>query len=241
MSVEWRGAVRVALATAAWAAAHSVLAGRPAKDAAERSLGARARNGLYRAGYNAVALVTFGLLVRYVRRQPGRTLYHARGPAAVLMRLGQGASLLYCTAGVLQVGVGGMSGLANLLAWLTGRPHVPPEPEGQTPPPPPRRVAGGSTAAAPLPGSPFALTRQALNFFLLPLLWLNPRMTSRLAAFNAVATPYLYLGSLHSERRLRRAYGPAYDASYRDRGVPFFLPRLAPASVPVLPPTPLPK
>jgi hypothetical protein len=60
-------------------------------------------------------------------------------------------------------------------------------------------------------GSPFALSRQALNFFLLPVLWLNPRMTTWLAAFNAVSTLYLYLGSLHSERRLRRVYGPAYD------------------------------
>ena len=209
-----RGAIRIGLATAAWAAVHSLLASRPAKGRAGRALGTRARNGVYRAGYNAIAVVTFALLVGYVRRQPGRTLYHAGGPAALLMRLGQAGAAFGAAWGVLQVGLGGMSGLPNLLAWLAGARHVSPEPEGQTPPP--NRGAGG----------PFAHTRQALNFLLLPLLWLNPRMTTRLAAFNIVSTAYLYLGSLHSERRLRRAYGPAYDEAYRRRGVPFFLPRL---------------
>jgi hypothetical protein len=216
-----RGAARTAAMTAAWAALHSLLAGYPAKDAAGRLLGPRTRNGLYRAGYNAVAVATFALLVAYVRRQPHRTLYHVRGRTAVLMRLAQVVSMLYALWGVLQVGLGGMSGLPNLVAWLAGRRHIPREPEGQTPPP---RPATGSPA--PTRGGPFALTRQALNFFLLPLLWLNPRMTTRLAAFNAVSAVYLYVGSIHSERRLRRAYGAAYEEAYRLRGVPFFLPRL---------------
>ena len=224
MSGVTRGSIRIGLATAGWCAAHSLLASRPAKEAAERFLGTRTRNGLYRGGFNLVALVTFALLVRYVRRQPGRTLYEVRGPGALFMRAGQAASLLYAIWGVFQVGVGGMSGLPNLLAWLTSNGRVPREPEGQTPAPHRMTCEGGTSTAA---GSPFALTRQAVNFFLLPLLWLAPRMTSRLAAFNVVATVYLYLGSLHTERRLRRAYGHAYDEAYQGMGVPFFLPRLS--------------
>jgi hypothetical protein len=82
-----------------------------------------------------------------------------------------------------------------------------------------------------MPTRPFALTRQALNVFPLPLLWLNPRMTTRLAAFNVVATAYFYLGSIHSDRRLRRRYGRPYDQTYGDRGVPLFLPRVWPPRV----------
>ncbi len=52
-------------------------------------------------------------------------------------------------------------------------------------------------------------------------------MTVRLLAFNAVATLYLVVGSIHEERRLLAAYGPAY-AAYRRSGVPFYLPRPAP-------------
>ena len=224
------GAARVAAATAAWAAAHSLLASAPAKAAAEGLLGPRTRNGVYRAGYNAVAVTTFLLLIRFVRRQPCRVLYRVPGPAAAAMRLGQGASLLYCVWGVLQVGLGGMSGLPHVFAWLTGRQRIPREPEGQTPPPPQNTATDADAPAASL-ASPFALTRQALNFFLVPLLWLTPTMTSRLAAFNAVATAYLYLGSLHSEYRLRRIYGAAYDDAYARRGVPFFLPRVEPNRV----------
>lgn len=218
---ERRGAARVVAATAAWAAAHSLLASVPAKATATRLLGTRNRNGLYRAGYNAFAVATFLLLIRFIRRQPHRVFYRIPGPGAAAMRLARLASLLYCVWGLFQVGLGGMSGLPHLFAWFAGRRHVPREPEGQTPPP----HAPMSEAEVRRTG-PFGLTRQALNFFLVPLLWLTPRMTSRLAAFNAVATAYLYLGSLHSDDRLRRFYGPAYDDAYRQRGVPLFLPRL---------------
>jgi methanethiol S-methyltransferase len=219
---DWRGALSTMAATGTWAGLHSLLASGASKATAERAIGTRARNGLYRVMFNAVAVVTFARLVSHIRRQPGRTLYHVRAPASAAMRLGQLASAVYFVWGVLQVGVGGLSGLPNLVAWLRGRRQVPREPEGQTPPPP----VGGSGWI--MPTSPFALTRQALNVFPLPLLWLNPRMTTRLAAFNVVATAYFYLGSLHSDRRLRQRYGRPYDQAYADRGVPLFLPRLRP-------------
>jgi hypothetical protein len=48
-------------------------------------------------------------------------------------------------------------------------------------------------------------------------------MTTNLLAFNAAATIYLVVGSLHEEARLRDAYGDDYDA-YLNSGVPFYLP-----------------
>src|SRR5437588_841547 len=70
---------------------------------------------------------------------------------------------------------------------------------------------------------PFAWSRHPLNFAPLPILWLWPRMTTSLLAFNTAATIYLVVGSLHEEARLREAFGDDYVA-YLDSGVPFYVP-----------------
>jgi hypothetical protein len=48
-------------------------------------------------------------------------------------------------------------------------------------------------------------------------------MTTSLFAFNAAATIYLIVGSLHEEARLREAFGDEYEA-YLHSGVPFYVP-----------------
>jgi protein-S-isoprenylcysteine O-methyltransferase Ste14 len=48
-------------------------------------------------------------------------------------------------------------------------------------------------------------------------------MTTNLLAFNAVATIYFVVGSLHEEARLRDAYGEDYDA-YLNSGISFYVP-----------------
>jgi methanethiol S-methyltransferase len=58
----------------------------------------------------------------------------------------------------------------------------------------------------------------AMGFF---LLW--PRMTVNRATLAALAALYVVLGSAHEERRLRMAYGEAFER-YR-RKVPFLIPR----------------
>jgi protein-S-isoprenylcysteine O-methyltransferase Ste14 len=72
---------------------------------------------------------------------------------------------------------------------------------------------------------PFRLSRHPLNFAMLPIIWMMPRMTVNLAAFNLVTTLYSILGSVHEERRLKAAYGRAY-ADYQTSGVNFFVPSL---------------
>src|SRR5205823_7273032 len=116
------------------------------------------------------------------RRQPGRELYHCRGPLGVLLRAGQVAALVHATAAARQVGIGRMLGLESFAAWR--REHsVPPEPEAQGP-------ALGEDGAMKETG-PFAWSRHPLNFSPVPVFWLNPRMTSNLLAFNLAATAYL--------------------------------------------------
>ena len=211
-----RSMFKVAAATAVFGVVHSLLASRPAKRAAARTFGERNRNGLYRVFYLGQSLVTFGMLAAYIRRQPSRELYRIEGPLAFLMHAIQAGALLYATSAAGQVGLRRITGLESLLAWFGDGP-VPPEPEAQGPA---LDDEGRSHAIGP-----FAWSRHPLNFAPLPILWLWPRMTTSLFAFNTAVTIYLVIGSLHEEARLRQAFGDDYDA-YLNSGVPFYVPAL---------------
>jgi hypothetical protein len=208
---------RIVGATVLFALVHSALASRAAKEAATRLLGARARDGWYRAFYNAQAVATTGALVAWAMRQPDRTLYRVRGPLAVLMRAGQLAGLAFGAAAVREVGLARMAGVTSVTAWARDEADVPAEPEAQGPAP----DASGSLRTR----GPFAVVRHPLNLMPLPVLWLNPVMTVNLAAGSALATLYLVLGSRHEEARLLARHGAEYEA-YRQSGVPFYLPRV---------------
>lgn len=207
--------VKIVVATALFAGVHSLLASRAAKRGAAKMLGERRRNALYRPFYNVQAVITFGALVLYGGRLPDRELYRVSGPLSRLMRFGQGLSLLYLVYGARQIGLLRFAGVPNLWALLTGRTHVPREPEGQGP----ALDARGEVKAT----GPFRASRHPLNVGMIPALWLMPRMTVNLAAFNIAVTIYLIAGSAHEESRLRAAYGQTY-LDYQKSGVNFFIP-----------------
>jgi len=206
---------RLAAATTLWLGVHSLLASGPVKQAAARMLGERRRNAFYRLCYNAFALVSFGTLGLYAARLPDRELYRAPHQVAGLMRLGQIFSLMMMLGGVRQIGLGRFSGLSSLMAWARGDAEVPNAPEAQGPAP--------DEAGRLRTGGPFRWSRHSLNFWILPLFWLMPRMTARLLLFNALITLYTVPASRHEEARLRAAYGDAY-AEYQGSGTPFLLP-----------------
>jgi protein-S-isoprenylcysteine O-methyltransferase Ste14 len=216
-----QGPVSAALATAAFCGLHSLLASRAAKRLTARLLGERGRNAFHRPVYNGLALGSFAALVRLLRRTPNRTLYHVKGPAAAAMGCAQVLAAGFAGAAAAEIGLTKLGGLHSVAAWARGASRVPREPEAQSLPP----DAYGDIR----PAGPFRFSRHPLNAGPIPLLWLHPRMTSTLAAFNAVATVYFYVGSLHSERRLRAAYGTAFE-TYRSSGVSFFVPRPPPAA-----------
>ncbi len=208
---------KVVAATALFAGVHSLLATRRLKRGATNLLGERRRNALYRPFYNSVALITTAALAVYLFRLPDRSLYRVRGPLARLMVAGQVACALILLSGVRQIGFLDFSGLANLAKLLAGEPQIEPEPEGQGP----ALAEEGHVRAT----GPFRFSRHPLNFWMVPLMWLTPRMTANLAAFSAVTTLYLLAGSRHEEARLRESYGEAY-AAYAASGVGFFVPRI---------------
>lgn len=218
-----RSALKVALATGAFAVVHSLLATTSAKDAAATRF--RFGRELYRVAYNAQAVITFGALVWFIARQPERTLYRVRGPLAGLLRLGQLGGVAWAIAAARATGVATLAGADNLLAVLTGMPaKQPPAAQG------PEMDEAGALRIR----GPFTLVRHPLNVAPLAPFWLTPHMTTRRLAFNIIATGYLVIGSLHEEKRLRHQYGEAYQ-EYQRNGTPFFLPSLASQPVAVAP------
>jgi hypothetical protein len=203
-----------------------LLASRAAKTTAERILGSRGRNAFYRPFFLAQATAGFAALAGYIRRQPNSTLYEIRGPGAWAMRTAQAGALLFAISAARQVGIARMLGGPGLRAAIAGRREVPPEPEAQGPALDHRYDQMRATG-------PFRFSRHPLNFAPIPVFWLNPQMTTNLAAFAAVSTLYFFVGSWHEESCLRRAYGEPYE-QYRRSGPRFLVPgrkrsELAPA------------
>ncbi len=211
----WRSMIKTAAATAAYGLVHSVLAGDTTKGQARALMGSRAYDGLYRTLYNVEATVGLVALAAYIRRLPNHELYRVNGTAALALRAGQAAGLAYMGWAQWHVGPLRFSGLDGLVAYVSGNPEVPPAPVGQGPSP----DADGSMETS----GPFQHTRHPLNVATPIILWLNPRMTTNLAAFNLVCTAHFIYGSLREEAHLRSAYGDAYGA-YQSSGVPFYLP-----------------
>jgi hypothetical protein len=207
------GMAKVAAATAAYFLVHSLLANDGTKALAADVFGQRRADAWYRPFYLAQGLILLGLLAAYVRRQPGRDLYHATGARWWVLRGGQAAGLGLLAWAALCVGPGHLTGADNVAAWWAGA-DVPRMPDGQEPSP----AADGTMRT----DGPLGSSRHPLNWSLLLLFWPNPRMTTRLLAFNLVMTAYLVVGSLHAEAHMLRAYGDAYRG-YVER-VPFFAP-----------------
>ena len=212
----WRSMLKTAAATATYALVHSALASPDIKRAVRGAVGHRAYDGLYRTAYNAEAILGLVALWAYARRLPDRAIYEAEGAARLALRAGQVAGLAYMGWAQWHVGPLRFSGVDGLVPYLLGADEIPPAPVGQGPSPDPDRPGM-------MTGGPFRITRHPLNLATPVILWLNPRMTANLAAFNLVATAHFLYGSLREERHLTEAYGTAYTA-YQEGGVPFYLP-----------------
>ena len=209
------GAVgRVALVSLLWAAVHSVLASRQAKDLTRRIVGSRYRDGLYRLIYNAQAVITLAWAARYFLALPDRELYRARPPVSWFLIAGQAASLGILFSGVRVVGVLDFAGIKPFWRFLSGA-ETRSEPEAQGPP---KGSDGEMTSAGA-----FRFTRHPGNLGALGFFVFLPRMTANRAALTGLVALYVVLGSMHEESRLRAAYGDAFDRYRRTK--PFLLPR----------------
>jgi hypothetical protein len=216
----FKSILKIVAATALVVGIHSVLASKAAKKKANELFGERTRNGLYRPLYNGLAIATFGALGLYALTLPNRELYKIRRPFSWLMHSVQFFFMLYLLYGAKEIGFLRFAGVPNFVALATGQSFVPAEPEGQGP-------ILESSDKMKITG-PFRFSRHPLNFGMIPIIWLMPRMTVNLAAFNVITTAYLIVGSLHEEKRLVETYGQAY-INYRASEINFFVPSLTPS------------
>ena len=214
----FKSIIKMAAATIFFAGIHSLFATRSAKKKATRIFGKKKRNALYRPFYNAQAVITFGALVLYSMKLPNRDLYKIPFPLSLVMRSFQGFFLLYLIYGAKQVGFLQFSGISNLMKLMSGHSVIQPEPEGQGP----IIDINGEMKVT----GPFQTSRHPLNFGMIPILWLMPRMTINLLTFNTLITIYLIVGSVHEEKRLRQSYKEAYR-DYQLSGVSFFMPSIS--------------
>ena len=210
--------LHVALAVTAFGVVHSLLASRGAKRLAERAFGERPARGGYRFAYNSVAVGMSLGLTRYVLRHRGPVVYALRGPAAVVVRAGQLAAIGVTLRASVEAGFPGLSGFGPVQSWRTGAP-LQPMPASQGPA---ERAPGDFT-----PTGAFLRTRNPLNAYAVPVVWLAPRATAGRIAFNTVATVYFLLGSWHANAMLAARHGDAWRPY--ERQVPLFIPRLLPS------------
>lgn len=200
--------VQVFLGFAAYGAVHSVLLTPWARRGLEALVGRRSFQGLFRLFFNVQAV---GLLVLYAvwaAGRPDRELFRVGGAGAWLLWGVRLAGLGFIARCASSLGLSAFLGFDDLRAWREGRP------------PPGDGVETGVLAV----GGPYRWVRHPMYSAGFAVLWADPRWTVNGLAFAAAASLYLWLGSVHEERRLLRFYGEAYRA-YAAR-TPRFLPRL---------------
>ena len=208
---------KVALWSASYFAIHSVTASFRAKNAAANFIGTRNRDGWFRLIYSGIALGSLGALFFAARALPDKKWYHAKGFGLLATSALQLAGAALAFDAVRRVRANRLLGGENALNWLNGK-DEPMPPEGQTP----RADELGDKRDLKKDGA-FALSRNALNFAVIPIFCAWPRMTRNYATFCAVMTAYCALGSWLTERRMSARYGADWE-NYKKSGVPFLIP-----------------
>ena len=212
-----KSAFKVALWSAVYFAGHSATASFLAKDKAAQIVGERNRDGWFRLIYSAVALVGIVALFFAARPLPDHKWYHAKNWGLALTSALQLVGALMAFDAVRRVRANRLFGGENALSWLDGKDEALP-PEGQTP-----RADELSDDRDLARDGVFALSRNALNFAVIPIFCAWPRMTRNYAAFCAVMTSYCAIGSYLTERRMSARYGADWQ-QYKASGVPFLIP-----------------
>lgn len=187
------------LATAGYAALHSLLASLSAKARARRLIGP-ASDRIYRLGYNLIGGVTLLPVLAIPALEPGPVLYRLPSPLSWFFFAGQAGAAVLIVIGILHTDPWHFIGLRQLV-----------DNPGDAPA---RFVTTGL----------YRYVRHPLYTAGLLFLWLTPVMTTTLLALYASLSLYLYVGSVFEERRLGVEFGEAY-AAYQRR-VPRLVPRL---------------
>ncbi len=200
-----REALLIWAALLIFAVIHSVLASHRAKTVAQRLLGARAAQTVYRLIFNAIALMSIAPALFLVVALPDRELYRLPPPLDVIALIVQFGALLALGYSLWQMDWAFFLGLRQLSG------------------PPPDTSLDSTSAARLVTTGLHRYVRHPLYTASLVLLALvSPMTLNRLALLTGVAL-YFYVGSIFEERKLVREFGDAYRAY--QRRVPRLWPR----------------
>jgi methanethiol S-methyltransferase len=180
-----------------WGTLHSLLASTGVKDFFRRAFGDRIMRS-YRLIYNIFAVVSVLPVLYLMVTLPDRTLYQVPAPYDLLMRAGQGASVLLLLVAVLQTDLFSFAGLRQLFDEEKSGPLI--------------------------TGGLYRLVRHPLYTFSLLILWLSPHMSLSSFIVYMALTMYVLIGIIFEERKLLREFGEQY-AEYRSR-TPMLIPGL---------------
>jgi protein-S-isoprenylcysteine O-methyltransferase Ste14 len=197
----------VFLGFVAYAAVHSALLTAGARSALEALVGPRAFRGLFRLGFCVQAAVLLAGYAVWAARLPDVSWGAAPGGIAWGLWAVKAAALAFLLQCLARLGAAEFLGWAQFRAWRRGE-----APAGD----------GVETGRLVVAG-PYRWVRHPMYTALLVALWAEPRWSANRLAFVLAASLYLWVGSVHEERRLVGFYGTAYRA-YRAR-TPRLIPR----------------
>ena len=193
----------VILSMIAYGLLHSVLASREVKSAAHKRIGERAYHGLYRVGFNGVAIVTILPILWLVVAHPGERVYDLGEGWALPLLAMRLVGLVGFVVALVQIDLWRFAGLRQLYHYVTGR-ELPLRDEGLT------------TSGV------YGWVRHPLYLFSLMVIWSASSMSEAVFGLNIGITLYFLVGSYYEEKRMIQSYGADYLA-YCER-VPWVFP-----------------
>lgn len=182
----------------AFAVIHSLTASLPFKRLLVRGLGSRA-DRLYMPAYSLVAVLTISPLAYLLYKNPGRTLYRIPSPWRWLMVGGQLIAALIAPKAFQDA-----PHRFKIRSQLSA----------------PQTLEAGSLNIKGI----YRWIRDPFLLSGLVMIWLTPIMTVNLLVIYLLTTVYLFIGSLHWEKRLVAQFGDEYR-EYQKR-VHRIIPRL---------------
>lgn len=175
------------LAIAIWGIFHTLLASAGIKGLFRSRLGDGFMKG-YRLLYNMTAVISLLPILYLMVVLPDRMLYRVSAPYDVLMRVGQGISVVLLVVAALQTDLLSFGGIRQLFEEEKSGPLI--------------------------TDGLYRHVRHPLYTFSLSLLWLSPGMSQNSFVVYLALTVYVLVGIVFEERKLLREFGQEY-ADYR--------------------------
>lgn len=183
---------------ALYAALHSFLASRAAKDWARKQFGDTVVDRGYRLFFNIVGVLTLLPILFLVARLPDSALYSISAAWRPVALAGQVVAVLILAAALNKTGALDFAGL--------------------------RQLSDGAKASPLITDGVYHRMRHPLYTGSMLFLWLIPEVSVNFFTLNVAITLYFVIGAIFEERKLEKYFGKAYQ--HYKASTPMFVPWL---------------